>query len=208
MGKRGSVIFESYIALIMKYQLLNLLFAFALLIPTACQSQQEIPTLSEKEHYRMQGYQNLPAKSQLQLASDQEPGERLVICGKMIDRATRQPLKNQRVLFYQTNKDGDYERTDPNDATSARLRGTLQTNDLGMFYLDTILPGDYGSGGNRHIHTEVENAQPKFYDLFFKPYSSSRVLQFVEDGDQQFLVDLRRQSDGTLVGFVTMEIKR
>ena len=176
---------------------------------SACQVDRTIHPISEKNNYRIRGYKNLPTRCKIKIASDEEPGDRLVICGKLIWKDDKRPLKNRLVHFYHTDQSGDYRPTNPNDEKTARLHGELITNDLGMFYLETILPGQYGnSDNNRHIHTTVHGADPEAYDLHFTQFTGHMGRKSIAKNDQQFLVDLSRKEDGSLVGFVTMEIKQ
>ncbi|MEO1259274.1 MAG: hypothetical protein AAFZ15_10785 [Bacteroidota bacterium] len=179
----------------------------SILFVTACQVDRTIPPITEKNDYKIRGYKNLAPRNKLKMAKDEEPGERLVICGKLIWNDDKRPLNNQLIHFYQTDQSGDYQQSNPDDEKTARLRGELITNDLGMFYLETILPGSYGSSDdNRHIHTTVFGANPEAYDLHFKQHTGYLGRKSVARNDQQFLIDLSRKGDGTLVGFVTMEI--
>ncbi len=83
------------------------------------------------------------------------------------------------------------------------------TNEKGQLYLETILPGDYGSSAdNRHIHTAVSGAKPEAYDIFFKQYSGGGPGAFLSSGnDQMFTADLKKTTDNTLVSFLTIEVK-
>ena len=68
--------------------------------------------------------------------------------------------------------------------------------------------GDYGSSAdNRHIHTTVFGAQPEAYDIHFKQYTGVMGKRFVKNSDQHFLADLKRSADGSLIGFLTIEVK-
>lgn len=191
----------------MQINLFLSIFSFTLFI-SSCKIDRTIHPLSEKEHYRLRGYQTLSRNNKLKLAPDQEPGQRLIICGKLISKEHKTALKNQKIHTYHTNEQGEYDPTNPNDESTARLNGYLQTNDLGMFFLETILPGDYGSStDNRHIHTTVFGAHPDAYDLHFKQYTTALGKRSIENSDQHFLVDLKIRKDSVLIGFVTMAIK-
>ena len=118
------------------------------------------------------------------------------------------PLANQKIHLYHTSDEGEYEPSNPNDESTARLSGAAVTNSKGQLFVKTILPGDYGSSAdNRHIHTTVENAHPEAYDINFKQYSGLMSTNFIEGSDQNFLADLKHTKDSILVAFVTMEVK-
>ena len=81
-------------------------------------------------------------KGFIQLAKNDEPGEPLVIYGKVIDRKTNQPIRDVSLFLYQTDSSGIYNVSGgPDD--QARIRGTVHTNESGCFKIKTILPGDY-----------------------------------------------------------------
>ena len=90
----------------------------------------------------------------------------------------------------------------------ARISGTAQTDSMGRVFLETILPGDYGSSAdNRHIHTTVFGAKPEGYDIHFKQYTSWMGKNFADSSDQHFIADLKRDNNGFLIAFLTIEPK-
>ncbi len=125
-----------------------------------------------------------------------------------VNKTDKKKLSNQIVKFYHTSNSGNYEQSDPNDESSARLNGSAITDNKGQIYVETILPGDYGdSDDNRHIHTTVFRAKPEAYDINFKQYITYMGKNFTEGSDQHFLADLRMTKDSTLVCFLTIEVK-
>src|SRR5215204_1847484 len=81
-------------------------------------------------------------KGFIQLTKKDEPGEPLVIYGKIIGRKTNQPVSNVSLFLYQTDTSGIYSVSGgPDD--QARIRATVETNERGCFKIKTILPGDY-----------------------------------------------------------------
>ena len=91
-------------------------------------------------------------KGFIQLAKNDEPGEHLVIYGKIMDQQANQPVKDVSLFLYQTDSAGIYNASGgPDD--QARIRGTVHTNESGCFKINTILPGDYpGQKNSRHLH--------------------------------------------------------
>ena len=110
--------------------------------------------------------------------------------------------------FYHTSTEGEYEPTNPNDETTARLNGTAITDSFGRVYVKTILPGDYGnSKNNRHIHTSVFGARPEAYDIFFTQYSGGIGNLMNSGNGQMFFAELKRTSNNELICFLTIEAK-
>ena len=81
-------------------------------------------------------------KGFIQLTKNDEPGEPLLIYGRIIDRKTDRPIKDVSLFLYQTDSTGIYNASGgPDD--QARIRGSIQTNETGCFKIKSILPGDY-----------------------------------------------------------------
>ena len=78
-------------------------------------------------------------------------GTRLVLVGYVLDQNC-QPLSNAWLDFWQTGADGEY------DNQGYRLRGHQYTDELGRYYLETVLPGLYESRPIEHIHVKVRPA--------------------------------------------------
>ena len=187
----------------MRYMLL-----ICVLLCTGCSVDRTIPALTDKEEDQLLVFQGLPQSNQLTLTNADEPGETLLLCLTFVRKEDQLPLSNRSIRLYHATQEGKYEPTNPADESTARLGGATRTDAGGRIYLQTILPGDYGSGSdNRHIHTSVEGAHPTAYDIQFAQYANPGLHRFVRSSDQHFMVYLRRQSDGSLVGFVQMEIR-
>jgi len=173
-----------------------------------CSIDRTIPKLSQSEIQNLQAFENLNPKSQLRLSEITEPGQKLWLCLSFISRETKRPLIKEEISLYHTSAKGEYQAKDPNDETSARLSGTVFTDDKGRVFIRTILPGDYGSSAdNRHIHTTVKNAKPVAYDIYFKQYTGRMGQNFINGSDQHFLTNLKQLEDSTLITFLTIEVK-
>lgn len=86
-----------------------------------------------------------------------EPGEPLVISGRVIAADTCQPLTEAVVDVWQANAAGRYD----NDSSRFHLRGKTKTGEDGRYSFETILPANYGDGGfqrAKHIHYIVSRA--------------------------------------------------
>ena len=143
----------------------------------------------------------------LTITAQEEPGASLQLIVQFVDKETSKPLKDQRVRFYHTDTNGQYMPSDPTDESTARLSGEANTDEQGRIFLQTILPGDYGSSvNNRHIHTTVYGAHPEAYDMHFRQFSGQMGRRFISRSDQHFLVDLSKGEDG-YSGRVRIEVK-
>ncbi|MBT8324389.1 MAG: hypothetical protein KJO96_03750 [Winogradskyella sp.] len=173
-----------------------------------CATDKTISQLTDAEQDILNQYKTLEKISQLTITDNNEPGDNLYLCLTFIDKETKVPLSNQNVLFYHTNSEGNYEPEIATDETSARLKGKAKTTKQGRIFIETILPGNYGSGGdNRHVHTTVIGAKPEAYDIHFKQFTGYMGANFVESSDQHFLAELKRSKSGYLVSFLTIEVK-
>jgi len=173
-----------------------------------CSIDRTIIQISDAEKEVLNEYQHLDNKNKSNIADKTEPGKRLLLCLTFVNKADKKELSNQAVKFYHTSSSGNYVQSDSNDESSARLNGSAITDSKGRIYIESILPGDYGSSDdNRHIHTTVFGAKPKAYDIHFKQYTTYMGKNFIEGSDQHFLADLRMAKDGTFVCFLTIEVK-
>lgn len=145
-------------------------------------------------------------KGFIQLAKNDEPGEPLVLYGKVIDRKTNQPISGASLFLYQTDSSGIYNASGgPDD--QARIQGTIHTNEGGCFKIKTILPGDYpGQKNSRHLHYVI-NA--KGYNelksiLFFKGFTTANITG---QGPLSVL-DIKKGKNGTWVGTIDINMER
>ncbi|WP_424962136.1 hypothetical protein [Ekhidna sp.] len=179
-----------------------------LLFLLSCGIDRTTNSISSAETSTLKNFEKLDHAHQVLIAGKNEPGKRLTLCLNFIDKSNGLPLSNQRVHFYHTDTNGEYMPKNASDESTARLNGSALTDSRGKILVRTILPGDYGSSAdNRHIHTTVFDAQPEAYDIHFKQYSGVMGKRFVKNSDQHFLADLKRNADGSLIGFLTIEVK-
>lgn len=88
------------------------------------------------------------------IAPASEPGQPLVIHGKLVAKDGRQPLAGVVVFAYQTGQDGLYQRP---GQSGWRLRGWAKTTADGAFEFQTIRPGPYpGRAIPAHVHLSVD----------------------------------------------------
>lgn len=186
----------------------KIIFIFSSFLFIQCSVNRTIIPITKTENITLEEFQKLDNANKLFIASDDEPGEKLMLCLTFIDKASKKALSNQRVSFYHASTDGEYEPSNPNDETTARLSGTTKTDKTGKIFVKTILPGDYGSTeNNRHIHTAVYGAHPEPYDIFFNQYARG-MAKFMDSGNEQmFFTDVKKTTDNILVCFITLEVK-
>ena len=100
----------------------------------------------------------------LTLAPTDEPGERLVVSGRVIGRSGG-PIAGARLHVYQADSTGQYTRERAMDEPHARLSGWVTCDSAGRFELRSIRPGGYPRAlrlGDRdrhipaHIHIDVD----------------------------------------------------
>jgi protocatechuate 3,4-dioxygenase beta subunit len=82
-----------------------------------------------------------------------EPGEPLVVTGRVLSRQTNAPLAGVTVYTYHADINGQYN-AQRNEGGEPRLCGVLRTNDSGQYRIRTPMPGGY-AGALPHIHFEV-----------------------------------------------------
>lgn len=187
---------------------MKFILPIAAFIILGCVNDTSIETISLEEKSLLAKFRNLEEQSRLTIVPAQEPGEKLLLCLTFVDKESKRILKGQEVQFYHTSSTGEYEPSDPNDESTARLNGLASTDAFGRIFIKTILPGSYGSGeNNRHIHTTVKNARPEAYDIHFKQFTEFMGKNFINGSDQHFMADLKYGPDSTLVTFLTIEAK-
>ena len=92
------------------------------------------------------------------LAAPSEPGEPLVITGRVLAADGCTPLRNAVVDAWHANAQGEYYNVaqDSGDGPQAyRLRGRVRTERNGEYRFDTIMPGAYSMGASmrpKHVH--------------------------------------------------------
>jgi catechol 1,2-dioxygenase len=130
------------------------------------------------------------APFQTKLAGPNEPGERLVVSGKVYSNDCRSRLPNTLIEIWQANQAGLYDTDKPGNFTEPvdfRLRGMMLTDQQGNYEFETIMPGRYPVPPNlpglekyagltrpAHIHFRVSESLhvPLTTQLYFKddPY--------------------------------------
>ncbi|HEV3081859.1 MAG TPA: hypothetical protein VGY66_18915 [Gemmataceae bacterium] len=142
--------------------------------------------------------------SQVTIVTPKEPGEPLVVSGRVVDAEGRQ-VKRAVMYVYQTSAKGWYSgraahfSAREGDRRHARLFGYLRTDDDGRFELRTIRPSGYpDSDLPAHIHVEIERIDKD---------SGSFVTEVQFDDDPRLTAEWRKRSqqEGFLVGKVNKD---
>lgn len=109
---------------------------------------------------------------QTKLASDDEPGQKLMLRGRVLSADCRSPLPGTFIEIWQANDAGHYDKQRPGDFAEPsppfHLRGILRADAEGRYEIQTIVPGAYpippgvpgleqygGLTRARHIHVKV-----------------------------------------------------
>jgi len=109
---------------------------------------------------------------QKKLATDDEPGERLILAGTVYSSDCRTPLPKTLIEIWQADAKGFYDKKQPGDFNEPpmpfHLRGMLLTDERGRYEIETIIPGAYpippgmpglekygGLTRARHIHISI-----------------------------------------------------
>ncbi len=109
------------------------------------------------------------APSSIVVADPNEPGERLVVTGRVIHGST--PIADASVFVFQTDADGVYAPglVTPEAELEPRLHGAMRTDAEGRYRYETIRPGSY-DGNAAHVHYIViaPGFKPRLFDLWFQ----------------------------------------
>jgi len=88
----------------------------------------------------------------ISIVNAHEPGQRMIVTGRLFDSTGKTPRAGVRMGVYQTDARGFYGATTLASPV-ARLHGWLRTDSLGRYEIRTIRPGAYPGGGTpAHIH--------------------------------------------------------
>ncbi len=99
------------------------------------------------------------------LAADDEPGQRMIISGRVLNLACTQYIPDTVVDVWHADDAGQY------DNQGFKLRGFTRTNDQGFYLFETIRPGKYLNGSQfrpSHIHYKI--TPPGFAQLTTQLY--------------------------------------
>ena len=161
----------------------------------ACVATALIATAPRGAH----GAEPATARATVTLAPAGEPGERLVVTGRLFAHDGRRALAGVRIELWQTDAKGLYA---PDGSMEPRLRGELVTGPRGEYEIRTIRPAPYP---NRpipaHIHYRVVAAGgAEMFELRFDDdtlVSRSERERSKRDGAFGEVQPVRAGPDGT-----------
>lgn len=164
----------------MKSMLLLMLLSFSL---SVC---AQAPQVAEKD-----------APSKVVIASPTEPGERLVVTGRVLAPDGKTPIAGASVYVYHTDVNGVYT-PDTNDNRNPRLRGYMRTDAEGRYEYSTIKPAPYPNARiAAHIHYVVT-----------APGYKERVFEIVFDDDPNVDERIRNEAKKEGSAFSVRRLKR
>lgn len=143
------------------------------------------------------------AASRTTLAAPDEPGERLIVSGRVFGPDGKTPIADASLYVYQTDKEGIYSKP-VNDSRTPRLRANLRTDSEGRYEYSTIKPGSYPNTQNpAHIHYVVNAGgyKERIFEIVFEddPLVNERIrANAARDGSGFSIRPLTRDAQGVL----------
>jgi len=137
------------------------------------------------------------APSKVTVTSKGEPGEQLIVSGKVFGKDGRTPLAGASVYVYHTDAKGLYT-PGTNDNRNPRLRGYMRTDEQGRYEYTTIKPAPYpGNTIPAHIHYVVT-----------APGYKERIFEIVFEGDPLINDRIRTDAAKEESGFSIRPLER
>ncbi len=128
-------------------------------------------------------HQNDTDASLVSLVQDGEPGEALIVSGKVFAGDGVTPAAGVTLYVYQTGVDGRYNR---DSKGNPRIRGYVTTDEEGRYMFHTVKPGSYpGRRIAAHIHCRASGGG----------YPEQWVDDFLFEGDPFISKDRMRRSE-------------
>ncbi len=89
------------------------------------------------------------------IAAADEPGQRLVVEGRVLASDGETPVAGATVFVFHTDAEGYYSRGGM-DESDARLCGLMLTDERGRYRFESVKPAHYATGGPpAHVHYRV-----------------------------------------------------
>lgn len=138
------------------------------------------------------------APARAAIAAPDEPGQRLIVRGRVLGPDCATPLGGALLDIWQADARGSYHGQDQ----QYRLRGRLRTGPSGLYELSTIVPGRYRFGGRfrpAHIHFTITHPAmaPLTTQLYFRgdPYLAPNDAcgEACHSDDPERVIELRKE---------------
>lgn len=189
----------------------------------ACRAGAAPPTRARRDLYHCEGCEAVRERDGGRLtftailAGPEEPGERLLLTGRVLASDGSRPAAGVTVYAYHTNAAGLYANGTRETEWSrrhGRLRGWVRTDADGRYAFSTIKPAPYPDRSlPAHIHLFVgETGRRPYYldDVVFAgefgvtpAYVAAQELR-----GGSGIIQLRRQGDGTLLAARDIRLER
>jgi protocatechuate 3,4-dioxygenase beta subunit len=134
-----------------------------------------------------------------------EPGEPLVISGKVFQPDGKTPAEGMVLWVYHTDPTGYYNEKD--DASHPRLKGWMKIGPDGRYEFRTIRPGAYPHRSTpAHIHAHVYGpgySERSIEDYWFSDdprINDGEKAKMAKEGERPVIVEVKRGSDGVWRG--------
>jgi protocatechuate 3,4-dioxygenase, beta subunit len=143
------------------------------------------------------------APSKITIASKDEPGERLIVSGRVFGPDGKSPLPGVSLYVYHTDAKG-YYTPGANDNQNPRLRGYLRTDAQGEYEYTTIKPASYpNSRVPAHIHYVVTATgyKERIFEIVFEddPFVDNRIrAEATRENSDYSIRRLERDNQGVL----------
>lgn len=145
------------------------------------------------------------------IAGIDEPGERMVLRGRVFESDGETPAPGVLMYVYHTDARGIYRTDDEglrgNGLRHGPLRGWLRTDETGRYEISTIRPGVYPSrieAAHVHVTLTPEGGEEDWVESFFfegDELLGEGVIRASErDGRFGAVVSLEPDADGVLMG--------
>ena len=142
------------------------------------------------------------------IVSDSEPGQPMIVSGRIFAPDGKTPLEGITLFVYQTDASGVYSTRGGNgDNRNTRIHGSMRTNADGQYEFRTIKPGSYPQSRNpAHVHAFVSGpGYPEYWiDEFLfddDPFVGNDLRNRVSNkGTFSSVLKLTKGNDGILRG--------
>jgi protocatechuate 3,4-dioxygenase beta subunit len=136
------------------------------------------------------------------IAGPDEPGQRLVVEGRVVLDNGDTPVPGATVFVFHTDAEGFYSPAGMEES-NARLCGMMLTDEQGRYRFETIRPAHYATGGGppAHIHYRVwgDGVPRQSFSLQFEgdPYLGERGRDASDSPAWATIRPVEEASDGT-----------